>query len=146
MTDVDPTTITEAVEPTETPEVTPEGNDTEAQNPSREAAKWRTQFREAEAERDALAQRIEALQTRELERIAGRHLSAPTDLLTLSARQLGDFITDAGEVNPELVASVAAEVLASRPGLRPSHPAIDPTQGTGSPPPKAQPGWSDLLA
>jgi hypothetical protein len=108
-------------------------------------ARYRTERNDARTERDALAARVEALNLRELERVAGKHLSAPKDLLTLSARQLGDFITDAGDVNPELVASVAAEVLATRPGLRRSQPATDPTQGHHSGTPKLKPTFQALF-
>lgn len=53
-----------------------------------EAAKYRKQLRAAEAERDALAQRVNAMQTREVERLAAEHLEQSDDLLTLARSSL----------------------------------------------------------
>lgn len=115
----------------------------EAPRGNREA-RYRVERNEA---REALATataRIEAMQTREVERLAGAHLSVPGDLLTLSGKTLADFLDEAGEINPERVEEAAKEVLAARPGLRPNDPAVDRTQGLGHTP-KASPSWSALL-
>ena len=82
---------------------------------------------------------------RELEGLAGQHLATPADLLKLGGVTLADLLDDQGEVDPELVESVAKDVLATRPGLRPNQPAIDRTQGLGWTPGKATPTWDALL-
>jgi Recombinase len=51
---------------------------------------------------------------------------------------------DGPAVNP--TTPKAAEVLASRQGLRPRGTAIDPTQGLGGKPGKGQPKWTDLFS
>lgn len=112
---------------------------------NREAAKYRTRLREAEAQRDALAQRVEHFQRNEIERIARAHLASPADLLTLSGNQLSDYLTESGDIDPEKINADAAVILAERPGLRKPVPATDPTQGHGSPAPRAEPSWGALL-
>ena len=47
--------------------------------PDREAAKYRRQLRDTEAERDTLAGKVEAMQRREVERQVAEHLSNPED-------------------------------------------------------------------
>ncbi|MDI9940876.1 hypothetical protein QM806_36565 [Rhodococcus sp. IEGM 1351] len=107
-------------------------------------ARYRTERNEARTERDSLAERIERLQTRELERVAAKHLSVPADLLTLSGKTLADLLDDDGDVDPEKVAAVAVEVLGARPGLKPNDRATDPSQGHGSHG-RGTPRWGDLL-
>jgi hypothetical protein len=134
------------------PEPTPEGNDTgevengsDGQKGNREA-RYRVERNQYREERDALAQRVEQLQTRELERIASKSLSNPADLLTLSGKSLRDFIGQDGELDAELVAAVANDLLGTRPGLRPRQPAFDLSQGQGNDrPAKAQPTFAALL-
>lgn len=117
----------------------------EPQKGNREA-RYRVERNEARGERDALSQRVELLQTRELERIAGEHLSNPADLLALSGKTLADFLGEDGELDAELVAEAASEVVGSRPGLRPNAPAFDPSQGLGGHEAvKAQPTFAALL-
>src|SRR5699024_5494709 len=132
--------------------VPPQGIEAEeSQNGSQEPkgnreARYRVERNEARTERDALAQRIETLQIRELERIASTHISNPADLLTLSGKTLSDFVDEDGELDTELVVEAANELLGSRPGLRPNSPAYDPTQGHGNRGQKTpELSWSDLL-
>lgn len=109
-------------------------------------ARYRVERNEARAERDALAQRVEALQRAELERLAGDTMSNPADLLALTGQALADFLTEDGELDAELVAKAAAELLATRPGLRKGSPAFDPSQGSGGKPAvKREPSWGALL-
>ena len=124
----------------ETPETTTEepakANEGAGPKLHQEAARYRHRAKEAEANRDALAQRVEQLQSREVERLASKHLSAPADLLTLGGVTVADLLNDDGDVDPDKVSAVAAEVLGSRPGLKPNAPAFDPTQGSGGNPGK----------
>jgi hypothetical protein len=108
-------------------------------------ARYRTERNSARDERDTLAQRIESLQTRELERIASKHLSNPADLLTLSGKSLADFVGEDGELDAEAIHATADYLLGSRPGLRPGQAAHDRSQGLGDIP-KSQPTWGSLLS
>ena len=122
----------------------PEAADGHDDGPGREAAKYRLRLREAEAERDALAGRLEAAQRREAERLAGE-LSQPGDLWLLGNVTLTDLLTDDGEVDPAKVQAATAAVLDARPGLRrPKFPPV--LQGRNpNPPVPAGPSWGDLL-
>ncbi|WP_081809434.1 hypothetical protein [Mycobacterium sp. URHB0044] len=124
------------------PEGTPSGDDTPKQN---KEARYRVERNEARTERDLLAARVASFQNREVERLAANHLSAPADLLTLGGVALADLLDDDGDIDPELVAAVAAEVLASRPGLSPRVLATDPTQGRGNTAVRSLPTFQDLL-
>lgn len=126
------------------PESSPEGH--RGSKLHQEAARYRVQLRETETERDALTQRVERMQTRELERIAGEAISNPADLLALSGKSLAEFLGEDGELDAELVAEAAAELLSTRPGLKRGSPAFDPSQGHGgSGPGKPEPSWGALL-
>ena len=130
--------------PVEAQTDTPEGNDTgEAPRANREA-RYRVERNEARDERDALAQRVEQLQNRELERIASRALSNPADLLTLSGKTLADFLDEDGELDVELITDTANDLLGTRPGLRPLPRAVDHSQGRGSTGATVA-DWSSLL-
>lgn len=108
-------------------------------------ARYRTERNDA---REALATataRIDGMQARDVERIAGKLLSAPGDLLTLSGKTVADFRDENGDIDPELVEDAATEVLAARPGLRPNVGATDLSQGHGNSHVVSSPSWSDLL-
>lgn len=101
----------------------------------REAAAYRVKLREAEAERDALAERLQRMQRAEIERLAADGLSHPADLFSLSGNELADYLTEDGDVDAEKVAADVAAILAERPGLRKQTPGYDPSQGRGGRPP-----------
>ncbi|WP_083178141.1 hypothetical protein [Mycobacterium scrofulaceum] len=138
-------------------EQAPEGNGTgEQENGSeehsgsklhKEAAKYRTRAREAEQQRDALVARVEALQLREVNRLAGEHLAQPADLLALGGVTLAELLDEDGNVDPETVADAAEALIESRPGLakNPKVSAVDHTQGTGNSPGNRKLDWVDLL-
>ncbi len=94
------------------------------------------------AERDALAQRVEALQQRELAHYASQHLSDAADI-TLGGKTLADLVDENGFIDPEAVRVAAAEVTATRPGLgKKNSPAFDPSHGLGgNAPSKNSPTW-----
>lgn len=125
---------------------TPEG--IEAPQRANKEARYRVERNDARTERDALAQRVERMQTNELERIAAEVISNPSDLLALTDKTLAEFLDDDGELDSALVTEAAAELLATRPGLRKLAAAFDPSQGTGGRPPKgapAEPSFVDLF-
>ncbi|MCP3811381.1 hypothetical protein B7435_23675 [Mycolicibacterium peregrinum] len=133
----------------QTPETAPSAADASAPNragePSeessreahRDAIKYRTQLREAEA-------RIERMQRAEIERLASSRLSHADDLFNLSGNAVADYLTEAGDVDPDKVAADIAEILAERPGLRRPAPAADRSQGFGANA-ETKPSWDDLL-
>ena len=131
---------------TEAPETgaTPEAE--EAPKGNREA-RYRVERNEARAKRDALAARVEALQTRELHRLAGEHLAQPEDLLTLGRVELAELLDDDGNVDPEAVADAAAALIETRPGLakNPRVAATDLSQGMGGGGKPKAPEWVDLF-
>lgn len=113
---------------TETTETTIETPETEAK-PSNREAKYRKQLREAEAERDALRERVTTLQRGEAERVAGGHLTRPAALWA-AGTSLDDLLTPEGDLDPEKVnaaAEAAAEALGAAAPTRAPRP--DPSQG-----------------
>ncbi len=122
---------------TEPPEQSPKGN---------REARYRVERNEARAERDELAQRVNQLQTREVERLAALGMSNPADVFTLGGVELADLLDEAGEVDPDKVTEVVNDILGTRPGLRPNAPATDPSQGHSGGGGKPSPTWADLLA
>jgi hypothetical protein len=85
-------------------------------------AKLRRRAQAAEAERDALQQRLEVLQRGEVERHAATALADPSDLWTVGT-DLGAVLDDAGNIDPAKVDAVVADVLASH-----SHWAVSTPQ------------------
>lgn len=98
-------------------------------------------------ERNAARGQVEALQTREVERLAGEHLAQPGDLLQLGGVTLSDLLAEGGFVDSAAVADAVASLIIQRPGLA-RHPrvaATDPTQGHAGGGGKREPAWGDLL-
>ncbi len=97
---------------------------------NREAARYRTQLREAQAERDALladhdalAERLGTLQRREAERVAGEHLADAADLWR-DGLTLAELLDDDGNLDPGKVGGAARTVVEAHkhwaaPGPRP---------------------------
>ncbi|MCV7150681.1 hypothetical protein [Mycolicibacterium pyrenivorans] len=129
---------------------TPQGGSTaDAENgnekPMPREQRYRLQLREAEGQRDALQARVDAMNRREVERLAADGMSHPADLFSLSGNDLADYLTEDGDVDAEKVAADVAAILAERPGLRKMTPGYDPSQGLGGRPPKGSPSFGDLL-
>lgn len=106
-------TTTEAPDSPETaPEpVDDQGDDTEADKrpkASREAAKYRTQLREVEAERDTLTGKVEALQRQVIDHHVEKHGLNPA-LLWDTGLKAADMLTEDGQVDPERVRTAAQE-------------------------------------
>lgn len=109
----------ENVEPTTAPEQ--QENEPKEQQPNNEAARYRTKLREVEAERDTLRGTVEAMQRREVERLAGDRL-AKADAIWKSDVALADLIGEDGHVDAEKVAT-ATELAVTTLGLQqvPAH-------------------------
>ena len=104
MTITDDTTTTDQQPP----------EDQQDQGGAREAQRLRARARDAEAERDALAQRVATFQQAEALRLAGEHLAEPGDLLTLGGVQVADLLGEDGSVDPALVQAAAAALVEAR--------------------------------
>lgn len=127
----------------DTPEDTsdaPEG--TGERKPPREQ-RYRQERNQARDERNALAARLEQLQTAELHRLAGEHLAAPEDI-SLSGKPLSEFLTPEGWVDHQAVETAAKSVIGSRPGLSKHQTATDRSQGHGHLP-RQTPSWDAVL-
>ncbi|WP_367582171.1 hypothetical protein [Tsukamurella tyrosinosolvens] len=118
QTDDTTTTTTVATDAADGTEQTrpPEVNDTTEDAPetdvapepqSKREARYRTQLRETEAERDKLAGRIEALQRTEAERLAADIIAKPESLWAADVT-LADLLDDDGQIDPDKVKAAAA--------------------------------------
>lgn len=134
-------------QPKQSPEAT-EPTDEGQERPEREAARYRRQLRETEAERDALRGQVEAMQRAEVERLASAKLAKPAGIWTVGI-QLDDMLTDSGTVDPAKVADVVA-VAMDTVGLAPVPPrsVIAPKAGTGGGgrPPSSGKGFAGAFA
>ena len=106
----------------QTPQARSDERDPDAAARSREAAGYRTRLRETEAERDALRERVDAFERREVESIA-RSLGAavPADLWTLIS--LDDLRVD-GTLDAEATTERVKQLLAERPTWRQQLPDL----------------------
>lgn len=89
----------------DTSEVTAaEGSDHESEDASlsRRDVRYREKLRATEAERDTLRQNLEAMQRREVERLAADHLTKPAALWTAGV-ELASLIGEDGTVDPDAV-------------------------------------------
>lgn len=107
-----------------------------------EAARYRHRLRAAEAERDAVAGRLEVMQRGEAERLAASKLADPQDLWRDGA-QLADVVDDSGRIDADKLNGLIGTVLeAHKHWARMTHPAAAPasevtangrvTSGTGA--------------
>jgi hypothetical protein len=115
-----PATPQAAATPAE-PAETPKGGNSEA-------AKYRTQLRAAEADRDTLSGRLEKAQRTMVETIAAKQLAKP-EALWISGAEIADLLDEDGNVDNEKVTAAVTDVQ-ERFGLeRPVHGPIIPGQG-----------------
>lgn len=117
-----------------------DGDDEEPESPNAEAAKWRHKLREAEAERDQLAEQVQELQRQQVQHVVAGRLHDCDDLW--AKHDLGDLLGEDGTVD-------SAKVDAAIEGL-PSHfrKAPEPlyTQGfQGKWDPPSDTNWGDVL-
>jgi hypothetical protein len=106
-----PNTVTEADTPdtVEGTDPSPAETDESDDNTGREAAKWRKKLRGAEAERDDLATRLEAVQRQQIEKIlVAAHVKPPA---VWAVAELGDLLADDGTID---AAAVEVAITAAR--------------------------------
>lgn len=128
-TDTPEVAVDDTTEPSTVDTENVETPDTEPQ--SKREARYRTQLRETEAERDALTQRLEALQRSEVERLAAAKVDKP-QAIWAAGTDLADLLDDAGNIDPDKVTE-AAEKARTELGLaKPWAAPIVPLEGTGT--------------
>lgn len=106
----------------------------------REAAAHRVKAREAEAQRDALAGRLEGLQRAEAERVSGEHLADPSDLWREVA--VADLLSEDGELDSKRVREAAAGVARAHPHWGPPRAPASGGAREGAP---SGPSFADEL-
>lgn len=141
--DVEDTTTSEAISDADEGEIHNEA----AHRAAQKAARYRTELRTAQAERDALAERLSTLQRREVERLAGAKMAEGGDIW-LSGTELADLLDEDGNVDAERVTEAASGIVASKPHWA-AKPVPQPLRtgalksGASIAPP--QTGWSAVL-
>jgi hypothetical protein len=100
-------------EPQSQAEPTPEPEPT----PNSEAARYRVQLREAETQRDALAERLTGYQRRECEAVVADVLDVPADLWEVAQADITAFYNDDGTVNETELIAAATALVEQRPRL-----------------------------
>jgi hypothetical protein len=133
-------------EATGTPEVSTEP-ETET-TVGNEAAKYRHKLRATEAERDALATRLEGLQRGEIQRLAGDRIVDPADLWRDGAT-VAELLDDTGDVSGDKVDTLVSGLLEAHPHWAPQTKTVKPlgnlrSGATAQPEPK-QTSWSAAL-
>ncbi|PQE01400.1 hypothetical protein CYL16_04775 [Mycobacterium sp. EPG1] len=151
MTTPDPTPDAPAADETNTPgdphpDTAPDAGQQPEPSPNGEAARWRHQCREAEAQRDALAERLVAYQRRECEHAIADLLDEPADLWDIGLADHTAFYTETGELDEAELRAAAGALIDQRPKLaKPAGPRHLDFGQFRSPPPQPGGGWSDLI-
>ena len=144
-----PSTTTVTPEAPASPEATaePVTPDTAAEDrphAAREAAKYRTQLRTVEAERDSLTGTVSALRRQIIEGIIEEQAGvSPAGVFAVNT--VADFVDEDGQLDPAHIIEVARATAATL-GLeqKPRTPKADHSQGP-KPTGGAAPTWSDFL-
>ncbi|MBZ4620991.1 hypothetical protein [Mycobacterium avium] len=113
-----------------------------------EAAKYRRQLRDTEAQRDALAERLTGYQKRECESVVADLLDVPADLWDVAGLDVADMYADDGTVDADKVRFAAGTLAEMRPRLaKPPTPQASWGQGSGgiAPAGGGEVSWSDVI-
>ena len=116
-------------------------------NPSREAAKWRNRFRDAETELATMRERVEALQRGEAERLAAPVLYDAADMWR-DGTQLADLLDDDGNIDPDKVTAAATKTADAHNHWKRKAPAAAPASevtSTANVSGEATPTFSDAF-
>lgn len=84
---------------------------------NREAARYRTQLRETESQRDGLAAQLDALRRAEIARLAGDRLARGDELFVHRGEDVAGLLAEGGAVDPAKVTEAVTELLTERPHL-----------------------------
>ncbi|MEE2855401.1 MAG: hypothetical protein VX424_22430 [Actinomycetota bacterium] len=145
------TTVTDSdVDPTKDPAAEPEApeDDSPDASPNSEAARWRRQLREVEAERDALTERVQGYMRRECESMVSDLLDVPADLFEIGQVDVTAFYDEDGTLNEGELRAAAGALLDMRPRLGKPRPEGPRWQNFGQhspPPPPRGSSWGDVL-
>lgn len=145
-----PETLEETPQPVEEQ---PEPTD----KPSREAAKYRRQLREVEAERDQLREQLTTARHGNLDSYIEKALPVgdrgrtatlrnPSDLYAISGLSRDDFLTDTGDLDTGLIAMTARELYDTRRDLFVQTIEPVPASGTGTGSGGAPASFADAFA
>jgi hypothetical protein len=107
-------------------------SEAEPESPNAEAARYRRQLRDTEAERDALAERVAALQRRECEATLADLLDVPADIWDIGSADPAAFYGEDGSLNLAELRAAAGALLDQRPRLGKAHPAPQWGQHSGA--------------
>jgi hypothetical protein len=141
---VDPPTDPAAPDPN-APEPDPNNPDPDGTGGNSEAAKYRRRLRDAEAQRDTLATRVQTYQRREVEALAQGKLAVPGDVFAIGQLSLEDAYDPSGELRADVVETAIDELLRNRPGLAVPRDRRNWGQGGGRPPVEGGATWGDVL-
>ncbi|MEU7764355.1 hypothetical protein AB0B25_04450 [Nocardia sp. NPDC049190] len=154
MTDTTPTAeATEQTDPTteqhQAPDTEAAETDAEHQTGNREAAKYRRQLRDTEAERDSLRERVTTYERAEVERLVADHLADPADLW-VSGVELDALRGKDGAIDQDKVKTAVAELLEQRPHwqkrLKPLAPPASLVSGATGTSDRLGTSWSDAFS
>ena len=87
------------------------------ENGNREAARYRRQLRETEAQRNTLSERVERMQRSEVERLAAQTLAVAADVWAVGGLDLATVLNEHGDIDPDAVDRFTDEMIRARPGL-----------------------------
>ncbi len=121
---------------------------TDDSTPNAEAARYRRRLREVEAERDALADKVESLQRAQALAQAAGVLSQPADLFEVGRVDLAALLNADGDLDAGAVAAALDALIEARPGLAiPREPSYkNPHAGPRDPIGGGRPAaWGDVL-
>lgn len=108
----------EGTQEASTPDAEPTGDVLEGEQDggkaSREAAKYRTQLREAQARLEETGGRLAAFQRAEVVRLAGESLADGTDLFLHRGDDLSPYLSEDGTVDAEKVKTAVRELVNER--------------------------------
>lgn len=113
----------------------------------KEAAKHRTRAKEAEVERDKLAERLQAAHRTEVKRLAAEHLADGADIFRDGEVEFDSLLSDEGDVDPAKVTAAAEGVVERSPhwAKRPTpRGGVDGGKGT-APAEDAAPSFGEAL-
>jgi hypothetical protein len=127
-TTADPAEGTEAppAEPTEGTEAA----ETEPKGAARDAARYRRQLRDTEAERDTLAGQLDAMRRAQVAD-AARAAGVAADAVWASGRTPADLIDDTGVIDPGKLAEALNDARSTFGEVLPSFPSTDGQGNTG---------------
>lgn len=120
---------TETEGPQETPDDAPEAIGTEGKS-NREAAKWRTKFRDAETQIAAMTEQVTTLQRQLVDQAIAKRIADPSDFWTQAT--VANLLAEDGTLDPALIDAKVAEVLAAKPHWMKRASAAAPTSDVGT--------------